>query len=207
LEPFTELTGVACPLDRTSVDTDQLIPARFMTRSRADGYGRYLLHDQRFSEDGINHLGHALDRPLYAGAKILVSAGEFGTGSSREAAVYALWDFGIRCVIASSFGDIFSTNATKNGLLTATVSTPDAVALRALIAGVRPPLISIDLVKMSILAGDMQVRFTIDPVRRQQLINGWDDIDLTLRKRSEIDAFRTALSQHQPWATIVLQNQ
>jgi 3-isopropylmalate/(R)-2-methylmalate dehydratase small subunit len=206
LDTFTEMTALACPLDLTSVDTDQLIPARFMTRSRAQGYGRYLFHDQRFGSDGQQLLGHALDQPQYAGAKILVATGEFGTGSSREAAVYALWDFGIRCVIAASFGDIFATNATKNGLLTAIVTRRDADALRALIADVQPSPISVDLVKMSISARDTHISFTIDPVRREQLINGRDDVELTLANRAEIATFKAALTQHQPWATTVLQD-
>jgi 3-isopropylmalate/(R)-2-methylmalate dehydratase small subunit len=129
MQPFTKLDGVACPLNLASVDTDQLIPARFMVRSRADGYGGYLLHDLRFAADGEKRNGFVLDLPRYAGAKIIIAPGSFGTGSSREAAVYALWDYGIRCVIASSFGDIFVSNATKNGLLAAIVAEP---ALKAL---------------------------------------------------------------------------
>jgi 3-isopropylmalate/(R)-2-methylmalate dehydratase small subunit len=129
-----------------------------------------------------------------------VAPGTFGTGSSREAAVYALWDFGIRCVIAPSFGDIFAANASKNGLLTAVVSVDDAKALAAYLAPATPPLLTINLDTRTIVAGDATVGFAIDPARRLQLLNGWDDIDLTLRHAPEIQAFRAARMQEQPWA-------
>jgi 3-isopropylmalate/(R)-2-methylmalate dehydratase small subunit len=200
MEPFTTLSAKACPLDMVSVDTDQLIPARFMVRSRAQGYGGYLLHDLRFDVDGIKRVGFALDLPRYAGAQVLVVPGIFGTGSSREAAVYALWDFGIRCVIAPSFSDIFASNASKNGLLTAVVPLDDAKSLSVSLASAKPPLLTINLETQLIVAGDMTVAFAIDPVRRQQLLNGWDDIDLTLRHQTDIQAFKAAHAKEQPWA-------
>jgi 3-isopropylmalate/(R)-2-methylmalate dehydratase small subunit len=201
MEKFTTLEAAACPLGLTNVDTDQLIPARFMMRSRADGYGRFLLHDQRYDTAGLPHGGHLLDQPRYAGAKIIVARRGFGTGSSREAAVYALWDFGIRCVIAPSFGDIFASNAAKNGLLAAVVCTPDLEALLTAVTDAATPVVAVDLDAQSIRVGQLQLNFTVDPVRRLQLLNGWDDIDLTLRHRAEIDAFKLRLTQRQPWAT------
>ena len=122
MQAFLPLNAIACPLGLENVDTDQLISARFMSRPRSAGYGGFLLHDLRFDPQTAQPLGCILDDPRFAGAKILVARRNFGTGSSREAAVYALWDYGIRCVIAPSFGDIFQSNAIKNGLLTAVVS-------------------------------------------------------------------------------------
>ena len=129
MQPFTRLTATACPLPLASVDTDQLIPARFMKRSRAEGYGGHLLYDLRFDADGRPRTGFPLNDPRWAGAQILVARRNFGAGSSREAAVYALVDFGIRCVVAPSFGDIFASNAVNNGLLPARVGEADAEAL------------------------------------------------------------------------------
>jgi 3-isopropylmalate/(R)-2-methylmalate dehydratase small subunit len=200
MQPFTTLDGVACPLSLTAVDTDQLIPARFMVRSRADGYGHYLLHDLRFAADGEKNGAFVLDLPRYACAKIIVAPGNFGTGSSREAAVYALWDYGIRCVIAASFGDIFASNATKNGLLAAVVTAPALKALLDHLAAADIPALGVDLEQHVITAGSLRVTFEIDPVRRLQLLNGWDDIDLTLRHHAEIEVYRAALLARQPWA-------
>jgi 3-isopropylmalate/(R)-2-methylmalate dehydratase small subunit len=199
MQPFTKLDGVACPLALASVDTDQLIPARFMVRSRSDGYGGYLLHDLRFAVDGEKNGAFVLDLPRYAGAKILVAAGSFGTGSSREAAVYALWDYGIRCVIASSFGDIFTSNATKNGLLAAVVAEPALTVLLGHLAAADSPALGVDLAQQVITAGSLSVGFEVDPARRLQLLNGWDDIDLTLRYSAEIEAYKGALLARQPW--------
>ena len=197
MQPFTTLTAPACPLGLENVDTDQLIPARFMSRSRTEGYGGYLLHDLRFGADGAS-LGFVLDDPCHAGTRILVGRRNFGTGSSREAAVYALWDFGIRCVIAPSFGDIFASNAVKNGLLPARVSEDEAEALLSALTHGAAQL-TVDLVGQTILAGNRQVAFTIDPVRRLQLINGWDDLDLTLHHAEEIAAFRACRLVAEPW--------
>jgi 3-isopropylmalate/(R)-2-methylmalate dehydratase small subunit len=205
MQPFTSLTAPACPLGLANVDTDQLIPARFMKRSRADGYGGVLLHDLRFDEQGKPRAAFPLDDPRHAGARILVARRTFGTGSSREAAVYALWDYGIACVIAPSFGDIFASNAVKNGLLPAQVSDADAETLLALLAG--GGHLTVDLEAMAItLAGkdgsgqpQQRFSFTIDPVRRLQLLNGWDDIDLTMRHTAEIARYRSERARSQPW--------
>jgi 3-isopropylmalate/(R)-2-methylmalate dehydratase small subunit len=200
MEPFTTLSAIACPLGLADVDTDQLIPARFMVRSRADGYGGYLFHDLRFDADGQMRPGFVLDQPRYGGAKVLVARRNFGCGSSREAAVYALWDFGVRCVIAPAFGDIFASNATKNGLLVATVSEAEVEALLATLTEVDKPEIRVDLEQATLTLDTQSIVFTIDPARRLQLLNGWDDIDLTLHHRAEIHVFKTTLKAQQPWA-------
>ncbi len=198
MEAFTRLTATACPLGLANVDTDQLIPARFMKRSRADGYGGFCLHDLRFDEAGAPRPGFPLNDPRYVGARIFVARRNFGTGSSREAAVYALWDLGVRCVIAPSFGDIFASNAVKNGLLPATVSEADAEALLAMLDAGDPSL-TVDLEAQTIRHGEVSAPFAIDPVRRLQLLNGWDDLDLTLQHASEIDAFRARRNRAAPW--------
>ncbi len=199
MERFTRLEAVACPLPLQNVDTDQLIPARFMKRSRAEGYGQYLLHDLRFDAGGKPQAGFALNDPRHAGAQVLVAARNFGTGSSREAAVYALFDYGIRCVVAPSFGDIFASNAVKNGLLPAAVSEAEGTALLDALVQAEVPRISVDLETCRIGCGALDIGFAIDPVRRLQLLNGWDDIDLTEQHRSAIEAFRASARAGRPW--------
>lgn len=199
MDRFTTLHGVACPLGMANVDTDQVIPARFMTRPRAQGYGGYLFHDLRFDAEARPR-GFILDDPRHAGASILVARRNFGTGSSREAAVYALWDYGIRCVVAPSFGDIFSGNAVKNGLLTAIVSEADAEALLSVLGEAAAAEMTVDLEAQAISAGSLACAFSIDPVRRLRLLNGWDDQDLTLRHAADIAAFRDARRRADPWA-------
>lgn len=196
MQAFDTLEAVACPLGLENVDTDQLIPARFMSRPRAQGYGGFLLHDLRADPERP----FILDAPRYAGAAILVARRNFGAGSSREAAVYALWDFGVRCVIAPSFGDIFASNAVKNGLLPAVVSEADAEALLAFLEAAASPRLSVDLRACAIAAGASRSSFSIDPTRRLQLLNGWDDLDMTARHADAIAAFRAARIEATPWA-------
>lgn len=198
MDIFTTLDAVACPLGLENVDTDQLIPARFMSRPRAQGYGQFLLHDLRFAGDGAT-TGFLLDQPRHKGAQVMVARRNFGTGSSREAAVYALWDFGIRCVIAPSFGDIFASNAVKNGLLPAQVSPDDAETLLAALEAADPPRLMVDLPAQTIAIGNHRIGFMIDPVRKLQLLNGWDDLDLTRRHLDEIAQFRARRAQDAPW--------
>ena len=188
--------AVALPLE--GIDTDQLIPARFMSAPRADGYGRFLLHDLRFDTDGAPRPGCPLAR--HPDASILVVRRNFGGGSSREAAVYALQDFGIRAVIGSSFGDIFAGNAVNNGLLPARVSEGDAAALLdALGDGAADA--AIDLAQGTVVLAGMRITFALDPVWLTKLINGWDDIDLTASLTDEIRAFRDHDASARPWAT------
>jgi 3-isopropylmalate/(R)-2-methylmalate dehydratase small subunit len=194
---WTTHEGIATALDRESVDTDQLIPARFMSTPRAEGYGRFLLHDLRFDADGAP----VPDFPLNATpeASVLVTRRNFGSGSSREAAVYALVDFGIRAVVAPSFGDIFASNAVNNGLLPARVSEAEADALIAVLAGGGAPA-RIDLDTRSLEIGGRRVTFALDDIWQQKLVNGWDDIDLTRHHADAIAAFRETRLRRHPWA-------
>lgn len=197
MQPFIRLESIGCPLPLTGVDTDQLIPARFMKRSRAEGYGGYLLHDLRFEGEGTPVADFPLNQPLYQGAEVLVARRNFGSGSSREAAVYALADFGFRCVVAPSFGDIFASNAVNNGLLPARVSEADCEALLAGLA--TQNRVVVDLEACTIVCGNLSVPFEVDPVWRTKLLNGWDDIDLTLSRQTEIAAFTAADADLRPW--------
>jgi 3-isopropylmalate/(R)-2-methylmalate dehydratase small subunit len=201
MQPFVALTAVACPLPFANIDTDQLIPARFMRRPRAAGYGPFLLHDVRRRPDGELDPEFPLNRPLYQDARILVTRRNFGGGSSREAAVYALADFGFRVVIAPSFGDIFASNAVKNGVLPALVEESVSEDLLAALASSAARACSIDLPTQFIRVGEVATRFSIDPTWKQQLLNGWDDIDLTLNEAPAIAAFRTRDEAARPWAS------
>lgn len=194
---WTKHTGRAAVLDMENVDTDQLMPARFMSVPRADGYGAFLLHDLRIDRNGQPDP----DFPLHRNpdASILIARRNFGSGSSREAAVYALVDFGIRAVIAPSFGDIFAANAVNNGLLPAQVSEDDASVLIAKLGSGQTKL-SLYIEKKKIAVGSDIIRFTISEASQQKLIHGWDDIDLTERYRPAISTYRAQRAQSQPWA-------
>ncbi len=192
---WTRHQGLAVGLPFENVDTDQLIPARFMSAPRSEGYGKFLLHDLRHDADGAKIAGFPLNDPAAAGGSILVARRNFGGGSSREAAVYALVDGGFRVVIAPSFGDIFAGNAVNNGLLPARVSEADAEALLARM----PDNLAVDLDACTITAGNAVITFEIDPVWRTKLINGWDDIDLTRAHAREIGDFIAGRRAAQPW--------
>jgi 3-isopropylmalate/(R)-2-methylmalate dehydratase small subunit len=189
--------GMAVCLPQANIDTDQLIPARFMSVPRAQGYGRFLLHDMRREETG----DLKADFPLNAqeGISVLVAGRNFGSGSSREAAVYALVDSGIRAVFAPSFGDIFASNAVNNGLLPAQIDEVTYVALsQSLERG--PQTITIDLSARSLQLGSVEARFSIDDSWALKLMNGWDDIDLTRHHRTAIAAFKNIRYQTTAWA-------
>ncbi len=202
MEPFKTLETPAIALALANVDTDQLIPARFMKRPRAEGYGPFLLHDLRRDADGAPR-DNPLDDPRRAGAAVLIARRNFGCGSSREAAVYALLDFGVRCVVAPSFGDIFASNAVKNGVLPARVSEADAEALLASLAVAEGRAVRVDLEAQTISAGNWVAPFAIDPVWKTQLLNGWDDVDLTLAEQPAIERFRAQDAKARPWAALV----
>jgi 3-isopropylmalate/(R)-2-methylmalate dehydratase small subunit len=193
MEQFTRLTATACPLPLAGVDTDQLAPARFLKRKRAEGYGPVLLHDLRQTP------GFPLENPAYAGARILVARRNFGGGSSREAAVYALVDYGIGCVIAPSFGDIFASNAVNNGLLPAVVQEADAEEMLAALQAAAP-ILTVDLENCLIESATKRWQFGIDPVWREKLLQGWDDLDLTRSHQAAIDAFALSYKAENPWA-------
>jgi 3-isopropylmalate/(R)-2-methylmalate dehydratase small subunit len=200
VEKFTRLTAKACPLMQPNINTDQILPARYLKWPRAKGLGAVLFQDLRFDADGNERADFPLNQPRWRDAKVLLAGRNFGGGSSREAAVYALYDAGFRCVIAPSFGDIFAQNAVKNGLLTAAVSEADAAELAAAASAVADHPITVDLEQQTIACDNRSYGFAIDPVSRNQLINGWDDVDLTESYRAQIKAFTTADRMHRPWA-------
>lgn len=199
MEKFVTLTATACPLGLSNVDTDQLLPARYLKEPRSAGLGRVLLHDLRHDASGAERPDFPLNRPQWRDAQILVAGRNFGGGSSREAAVYAVRDSGIRCVIASSFGDIFSQNAAKNGLLTATVEEADAAEISALLTKEPSLPLTVDLERQIVSGGGRSFAFSIDPARRQRLLNGWDDLDLTASLSPQIAAFRNRDRREQGW--------
>jgi 3-isopropylmalate/(R)-2-methylmalate dehydratase small subunit len=200
MEKFTTLAGTACPINQSNLNTDQILPARFLKRTRAMGFGKALFHDLRFDAEGREKSDFPFNQPAWREASIVVSGRNFGCGSSREAAVYALYDFGVRCVIAPSFGDIFAGNAVQNGLLTAVVTEPEAAEIMGLLAK-RPELpVSVDLEQQTILCGNRNYKFKIDPIRRTRLLNGWDDLALTENYRDRITAFKANDKIRRPWA-------
>ncbi len=200
MDKFIRLTATACPLDVANLNTDQLLPARFLKVPRSAGLATALLHDLRFDADGRERPDFPLNRPHWRDAKIVVGARNFGCGSSREAAVYALCDYGIRCVIAPSFGDIFAGNAVQNGLLTALVSDDEAAMLIGLLGEKPGRALTVDLEQQTIQCGDQTFRFAIDPVRRTRLLNCWDNIALTESYMDRIAAFKMADRARRPWA-------
>lgn len=190
-------SGVAVALDLENIDTDQLIPARFMSTPRSEGYGRFLLHDLRFDHSGASVPDFPLNR--HANVSVLVTRRNFGSGSSREAAVYALVDYGVKVVIAPSFGDIFASNAVNNGLLPAVVEESVAAAIIDALAG-QTASATVDLAAQTVDVAGQTAPFHIDTVWREKLINGWDDIDLTRRDAAAIEDFRTNYARSRPWA-------
>jgi 3-isopropylmalate/(R)-2-methylmalate dehydratase small subunit len=159
-----------------------------------------LFNDLRFDAEGKERPDFPLNRAAWRGAKVVVAARNFGCGSSREGAVYALHDYGVRCVIAPSFGDIFSGNAAQNGLLTAIVTDAEAAEIMAALQQTPELPLTVDLEQQTIVCGNRSYNFTIDPVRRMKLLNGWDDIALTESHRDKIAAFRAADRSRRPWA-------
>jgi 3-isopropylmalate/(R)-2-methylmalate dehydratase small subunit len=200
MDKFVRLTARACPLPVPNINTDQILPARFLKWPRSRGLGTVLFQDLRFDADGKERADFPLNQLQFRDAKIIVAARNFGGGSSREAAVYALYDYGIRCVIAPSFGDIHYQNAIKNGLLPAIVSEADAAELAAQVAAAPAQELTVDLETQTIARGERRYSFSIDPVSRNQLLNGWDDIDLTDSRRAEILAFKEKDHALRAWA-------
>ena len=190
MQPFTSHIGKPVALPHENIDTDQIIPKQFLKRIERTGYGKYLFFDSRYLQaDGAPNPEFELNKPQFAGASVLVAGPNFGCGSSREHAVWALMEYGIRAVIAPSFADIFSTNAYKNGLLTATVT---AEVSAQLLTGVRRGSITkidVDLLRQQITAGNLVASFSIDDFRRDYLLRGLDDIAQTLTMVEEISTF------------------
>ena len=202
MEKFTRLTAKACPLPQPNINTDAILPARFLKWPRSKGLGTVLFEDLRRDADGNERPDFPLNRPAWRDAQILIAGRNFGGGSSREAAVYAVYDFGFHCVIAPSFGDIFAQNAVKNGLLTAAVSDADAAELAAAVTADPAREVTVDLADQTIVCGNRKYNFAIDPVSKNQLLNGWDDVDLTESHRAQIEDYRKADRLQRPWAAI-----
>jgi len=190
MESFTKHTGIVAPLDRADVDTDQIIPKQFLKRVERTGYGEYLFWDWRMNSDGTERLNFVLNKVEYAGASILVARENFGCGSSREHAAWALRDFGIRAVLAPSFADIFRENADQNGIAAVELSQEEiATILHS--AQSEPPLqLTVDLKKQTVWSDDgIVASFQFDSFRRTCLLEGLDRIGLTLRNLNEIEAY------------------
>jgi len=200
MEPFKTLEGVAAPLNMINVDTDMIIPKQYLKTIHRTGLGKALFDEMRHNPDGSEKPDFVLNKPAYRKAKILVAGDNFGCGSSREHAPWALLDFGIRCVIAPSFADIFYGNCFKNGILP--IKLPQEIVDKLLDDAERGAnaIISIDLEKQEIKGPDGgTVHFEVDAFRKQCLLNGWDDIGLTMRNENKIGAFEQSLKTQQPW--------
>ena len=200
MTPFVRLTAVAAPMDLANIDTDRIIPARFLRRPRESGYGPLLFHDVRFEADGAPKPDFVLNRPAYRDARILVTAENFGCGSSREMAVWALMDYGVLVVIGPNFGDIFFENCFKNGALAIVVPTGVAATLRREL-GERPgATVSVDLPAQTITGSDgSAIRFEIDAFRKHALLTGQDELALTLEHLPAIEAFEARRRVEMPW--------
>ena len=190
MKPFRTHRGRVAPLDRVNVDTDQIIPKQFLKRIERTGFGQFLFYDWRFSADGKKNAGFVLDEPRYAGASILVAGKNFGCGSSREHAVWALADFGFRAVISSSFADIFANNSTKNGFLTVLLTEEEAAEIMRRAKDLKDYELTVDLEKCEVRDDQgFRAKFRIDEFVRHCLLNGLDDIGLTLQHDDEISAY------------------
>jgi len=201
MEKFTTLTSVAAPLPMINVDTDMIIPKQFLKTIKRTGLGKSLFHEMRFNEKGDENPDFVLNRPAYRNAKILVAGDNFGCGSSREHAPWALLDFGIRCVIATSFADIFYNNCFKNGILPAVVSPADMEKLMGDASRGANATLTVDLEKQEIRGPDGGVvRFEIEPFRKKCLLEGLDDIGLTMQKADKIKGFEEQAALARPWA-------
>jgi 3-isopropylmalate/(R)-2-methylmalate dehydratase small subunit len=200
MDKFIRLTAKACPLDLPNVNTDQILPARFLKVPRSAELGRLLFYDLRRNSVGAELPDFPLNQPVWHDAKIVLAGSNFGGGSSREAAVYALYEAGIRCVIAPSFGDIFAENAVKNGLLAAILPESAVTELSAALSAEPARLLTIDLEQKTVACGNRSFEFAIDPVSRNQLLNGWDDVDLTVSYKDRIAAFKAGDRTRRPWA-------
>jgi 3-isopropylmalate/(R)-2-methylmalate dehydratase small subunit len=193
LSPFTQHTGIVAPLDRANVDTDQIIPKQFLKRVERTGFGEFLFFDWRYHEDGTVCPGFELNGPGYAGASILAAGRNFGSGSSREHAPWALLDYGFRAIIAPSFADIFYNNCFKNGMLP--VALPEEQARRILENAQSDPgyRLCVDLVRQTVSDDrGFEASFDVDPFRRHCLLNGLDDIGLTLQYDTDIARFEAS---------------
>jgi 3-isopropylmalate/(R)-2-methylmalate dehydratase small subunit len=200
VDKFTQLTGVAAPLPAINIDTDKIIPKNFLKSIRRTGFGKHLFAEMRYHADGSEKPDFVLNQPAYRQAKILIAYENFGCGSSREHAPWALMDFGITCVIAPSFADIFYNNCFKNGVLP--LILPKAICEQLVEDASKGAnaTMTVDLEKQTVTRPDGEViRFEIDPFRKHCLVNGLDEVGLTMTKGKAIDSFEQRQRQAQPW--------
>ena len=200
MQKFDKLAGIAAPLNILNIDTDMIIPKQFLKTIKRSGLGINLFDEMRYTLDGDEISDFVLNKEPYRNAEILVAGDNFGCGSSREHAPWALLDFGVRCVISTSFADIFYNNCFKNGILPIVVSADDRDALMADAGDTENPELSVDLVNQTIQRPNgPTVSFDIDPFRKKCLLEGLDDIGLTFEKADYIDQFEAKREQDQPW--------
>lgn len=200
MDKFTTLTGIAAPMPLVNIDTDMIIPKQFLKTIHRSGLGRNLFDEMRYFPDGTENPDFVLNKPGWRDTQIIVAGDNFGCGSSREHAPWALLDFGIRCVISTSFADIFYNNCFKNGILPI-VLPPEAVeALMAEAANGANARLAVDLENQTVTGVDGTVHhFEIDPHRKRCLLNGLDDIGLTMEKAPAIETYESRIAQSQPW--------
>ena len=200
MDKFDKHRGVAAPLNMINIDTDKLIPKQFLKTIKRTGLGRYLFNEIRFNADGSENEDFVLNKPAYRDASILVAGDNFGCGSSREHAPWALLDYGVKCVISTSFADIFFNNCFKNGILPIVVSKEELDQLMDDADNGANSVLDIDLENQYIgRPNGEKINFEIDEFRKHCLINGLDDIGLTMQKRSNIDRFEKKRETEQPW--------
>ncbi len=200
MEKFTTLTGVAAPLPVVNIDTDMIIPKDYLKTIKRTGLGKGLFAEARYNEDGSPNADFVLNKPAYQNAKIIVAGDNFGCGSSREHAPWALLDFGIRCVISTSFADIFYNNCFKNGILPIVVSQDDLDKLMDDASRGSNAILSIDLEAQTISGPDGgSITFDIDPARKHIMLEGLDDIGTTLKNDASIGSFENKMQNERPW--------
>jgi 3-isopropylmalate/(R)-2-methylmalate dehydratase small subunit len=203
MKPFNRLTAVAAPLDMANVDTDKIIPARYLRKPREPGYDPWLFYDLRFDAAGRERPDFVLNRPEYRKARILVAGANFGCGSSREGAVYAMLDYGIVSVIAPSFGDIHYANQVQNGMVPVILDEQHCSELRAVLHASPGAQITVDLEAQTVTAPDGKVwPFAMDPVYRERLLKGLDEVGLVLEYLPQIEAFEKLHHASVPWLRI-----
>ena len=201
MEKFTKLTGIAAPMPLVNIDTDMIIPKQFLKTIQRSGLGKNLFDEMRYDREGNEIADFVLNQPAYRSAEILVAGDNFGCGSSREHAPWALLDFGIRCVISTSFADIFFNNCFKNGILPIILPQAEVDVLMADARKGANARVTVDLEAQTVTTSDGQsFGFAVDPHRKHCLMNGLDDIGLTLEKAAAIDSFEAKVATLRPWA-------
>ena len=203
MEPFLKESGIAAPIEGRNIDTDQIVPGRFLKRDRAQGYGPVLFHDLRFDAAENEKPDFVLNRDPFRAATILIADENFGCGSSREAAAYALHDFGIRAVLAPSFGDIFYSNALKNGIVPVRLPLATVDTAREAVQDGTTATVVVDLEALCVTLPDgASHAFSIDPFWRECLLKGVDDLELTLSLKHDIEQFESTYEVEMPWVRL-----